>query len=283
MGRSPFCNRPVFLSRRPILKAYSTGGGVMQAYLNYVMMMCGLVNFLLLLAVDRFYGIPPQMGRNLLAAAVGGLYSGISLVPKYVYFGSFGGHALSMLLIAMLAFGVHRDAVGKIALFMVLSFAVSGAATTTDSGQLAGTVIGLLCILVLSVITRGRPHCAALMPVELEYRDKKIKIKALRDTGNTLRDPITGSEVLVVSSEVAERLLGLSQEQLSRPVETMETVPGLRLIPYRAVGISQGMLLGKRFSSVKIGSWSGSSVVAFAPNGLSCDGSYQALTGRAFV
>ena len=115
--------------------------------------------------------------------------------------------------------------------------------------------------------------------MELNYGDQKVKLTALQDTGNTLRDPVTGNSVLVVAGTVAQRLLGLTESQLRNPVESVGTVPGLRLISYRAVGQPGGMLLALRLPQVKIGKWQGSSLVAFAPDGLSVDGSYQALTG----
>ena len=104
---------------------------------------------------------------------------------------------------------------------------------------------------------------------------------SVEDTGNLLRDPITGRQVLVVGGDVALELTGLTQEQLRSPVESIGALPGLRLIPYRNVGNSSGFLLALRLQNVKIGKWKGSTLVAFAPEGLSSEGAYQALTGGA--
>jgi stage II sporulation protein GA (sporulation sigma-E factor processing peptidase) len=119
------------------------------------------------------------------------------------------------------------------------------------------------------------------VPVELTYGGKTVSIVALRDSGNTLRDPISGEQVLVVSGEVAERLTGLTQDQLRAPLKTLmcRPVPGLRLIPYRAVGQAGDMLLAMRFDRVKIGNRTQSAVVAFAAEGLGRGDVYQALTG----
>ena len=106
-----------------------------------------------------------------------------------------------------------------------------------------------------------------------------LHFSALLDTGNSLKDPLTGRSVLVVGAEIGESLTGLSREQFSRPVESVDALPGLRLIPYQAVGTNNGFLLAKKFSDVKIGSKQGSALVAFAPQRLSVDGEYQALTG----
>jgi len=117
--------------------------------------------------------------------------------------------------------------------------------------------------------------------VELSYGDKRVQLTALRDTGNTLRDPVTGRQVLVVDASTAGKLTGLSVQQLKKPVESVTALPGLRLIPYRAVGQAGGLLLALKIPQAKIGSWQGSALVAFAPEGLGSDGTYQALTGGA--
>jgi hypothetical protein len=87
--------------------------------------------------------------------------------------------------------------------------------------------------------------------------------------------------VLVTGAEVAQKLLGLSKQALANPVETMEAgkLAGLRLIPFRAVGRSHGMLLGVRLDAVKVAGQGTGTLVAFAPEGLGMDGEYQALAG----
>ena len=89
--------------------------------------------------------------------------------------------------------------------------------------------------------------------------------------------------MLVLSGDVAQRLTGLTEQQLRAPLETLaqRPIPGLRLIPYRAVGQRGGMLLALRFEDVKIGSRRQSAVVAFAPEGIGKGSMYQALTGGA--
>ena len=119
----------------------------------------------------------------------------------------------------------------------------------------------------------------SFLPLEISDGEKTIRLTALIDSGNTLRDPVSGEEVLVVGPEEAQCLTGLSRKQLSAPMDTLSfrVVPGLRLIPYRAVGGS-GMLLAKRFPQVRLGNRTGSALVAFAPHHLG-DGTYQALAG----
>ena len=116
------------------------------------------------------------------------------------------------------------------------------------------------------------------VPVELYHRGKHLHITALRDTGNTLRDPITGRSVVVVGPEVAAQLTGLSHEQLRTPVKSILSLPGGRLIPYKTIADPSGLLLALPIKEAKIGTWKGSCLVAFAPEKLG-NGEFEALTG----
>lgn len=252
----------------------------MRVYVDLVAGLNFLVDFLLMLATNRLCGYPPETGRAAAAAALGGVYGGVCLIPDFHFLGSFLWRMVSFCAMTLIAFGLNKSAVRRGAVFILLSMALGGLAMGIGSGNfwsLMGAVgaVAVLCIFVGSV---GQNR---FVPVELSYGDKQVKIMALRDTGNTLRDPVTGSQVLVVGADVAQTLTGLTKQQLMKPVESMGAMPGLRLVPYRAVGQSGGMLLALRLSGVKIGHWKGSSLVAFAPEGLSSDGTYQALTGGA--
>jgi hypothetical protein len=100
---------------------------------------------------------------------------------------------------------------------------------------------------------------------------------ALRDTGNTLRDPITGEAVTVLSPALGEKL-GIPEEVLRDPAGAM--LPGLRLIPARTVG-GGGLLAAVRCDSVTIGGRAVGTLVAFAREDFG-NGEYQALTGGSY-
>jgi hypothetical protein len=56
-------------------------------------------------------------------------------------------------------------------------------------------------------------------------------------------------------------------------------IAGLRLIPYRSVGQPAGMLLAVRCKYMKVGSWCGSALVAFAPESIGKQEGYEMLAG----
>lgn len=256
----------------------------MAVYLDGVILLNFVVDFLLLLGTNRLVGFPPGPGKAAVAAGLGGVYAGGCLLPGFRFLGGSLWRLVSLGLMGGLAFGWNKGALRRTVLFVLLAMALGGVALGLGRGGFAGlaaaaAVVCLLCGLGFRNGAAGE----TLVPVELAYGEKKMRLLALRDTGNTLRDPITGQQVLVAEAEVARRLVGLTEAQLRSPVETVAAgrIPGLRLIPYRAVGKEQGLLLGLRLPGAKIGPWKGAAIVAFAPEKIGGDGSYQALTGGA--
>ncbi len=234
-----------------------------------VSILSAVVTWLLLLGTSRICGGTLDPWGAVLGAVLMGLYSGICV--KLHFLGNGLVRGLGLVCVGVMAFPADRDLPRRTAVFVLLSLALGGVA----SGGVWSAVLAAAGLLVLCLT--GRPGGGACVPVELTHRGQRVQIMALRDTGNTLRDPVTGRPVLVVGAQVAENLTGLSREQLQKPVESMGAIPGLRLIPYQTIGQRGAMMLGMKLQNVKIGSWEGSSLVAFAPEGLG--GRYQALTG----
>ena len=247
-----------------------------------VMCLNFFVHWLLLMGTNRLCGHGLSPGRTALGGLLGAIYAGACLLPETGFLGNLLWRVTALGLMALLAFGMYPGSIRRAVVFVLLSMALNGIVYFLGSGNVwsvaaGGGIVSLLCILGF----RGKIGSAPYVPVELTYKGKSLKLTALQDTGNCLCDPVTGSPVLVVDKDTAVLLTGLSPDQLRKPVETMGTIPGLRLIPYRSVGTENGLMLGLRLQEVKIGSWKGSRVVAFAPGSLSMEGEYQALTGGA--
>lgn len=256
----------------------------MIVYADMVAILNFLVDFLLVLGTNRLCGYPPGWGRTALSAGVGGLYAGVCLVPGFRFMGSILWRTVILGIMAWIAFGFSKSALRRGIVFFLLSMALGGIALSFGDGSSGALLAAAAGVAVLCALGfRGNVGGASYIPVELNYGGKRLRLTALQDTGNTLRDPVTGRPVLVVGAEIAKQLIGLTPQQLRSPVETVTTagIPSLRLIPYHAVGRSGGMLLAIKIPEVKIGKWKGSSLVAFAPEGLNREGAYQALTGGA--
>ena len=254
----------------------------MTVYLDLVILLNFAVDFLLILGTNRLCGYPMRAGRAVAAAVFGGLYAGVCMLPGFYFLGNVLWRTVSLALMGVIAFGVSGSTVRRIMLLVLLSMALGGAAMGMNENSLTGILLGAGGIFLMCAIGfRGKLSGQEFVDVVLRYRGKEKKLTAMLDTGNTLKDPITGESVLVVGADVAMTFLGLTEEALLNPITALEMqrICGLRLIPYRAVGQPNGMLLALRMDEVIIGKEKAGTLVAFAPQKIGTAEGYQALTG----
>ncbi len=253
----------------------------MRVYLDLVVLLNFLVDWLLLLGTNRLSGFPAEAGRTLGAAALGGLYGGACLLPGFRFLGNLLWRTVSLGLMAVLAFGLGRSSLKRGSMFVLLTMALGGVAASLHRSNLPALVLAAGGIWLLCQTVFCNTAGQAYIPISLSYGGRQINLTALRDTGNTLRDPISGEPVLVISPEAAQTLTGLTAAQLGRPMETLmhKPIPGLRLVPYRAVGQGGSFLLALRIPEVVTGGRRHSAIVAFAPEGFGRGDAYQALAG----
>lgn len=256
----------------------------MRIYLDLVILLNFLVDYLLILGTNRLAGFSPGYANGAISAAVGGLYAGGCMVPGFSFLAAPFWRLVVLMLMAVIAFGCSRSALRRGAVFALLSMALGGIATSFHTHRFTDLV---LCSLVMWLLCRagfcGSVAQRTYVPVQLKWGDQRICLTAMRDTGNTLRDPLTGEQVLVAGADVGRNLLGLTEQQLREPAQTLASgvIAGMRLIPYHAVGQSGGMLLAVRIHGAKIDGKTENPLVAFAPQVLGNGEMYQMLTGGA--
>lgn len=241
-----------------------------------------LVDLLLLLGTDRLAGFPLCPGRSAGAALLGAVYAAGCLMPGFAFLGNGLWRLVSLSAMGLTAFGWNRSALKRGSVFLILSMALGGMALALGSGSFPGLILtAALLYLICRGAFGGGIGQRRYVPVTVAREGRQVTLTALVDTGNTLRDPLTGESVLVIGPGPAQTLTGLTRAQLSAPLETLgqRPIPGLRLVPYRAVGQAEGFLLARRFSDVTIHGKKCSTLVAFAPEGLGENSMFQALTG----
>ena len=232
-----------------------------------------LVEWMLLLGAGRMWGDSPGILRCVAGALIGAVHTAACLLPGFRFLGSLFWRTVFAILAGWTAYGWKGGLVLRFALLR-LGVSFLSEAVCKDhmaAAALAGAGLWFLC----ATATEG-----GCIPLELCREGKTLRLTALRDTGNTLRDPVTGEQVLVLSPEASCTLTGLTVQQLRSPLDTLKEhpIPGLRLIPYRAVG-SSGFLLGLRFPDARVDGKRRNVVAAFAPEGPGRGEGYQALAG----
>ena len=253
----------------------------MTVYLDLVILLNFLVDGLLLIGANRLTGHPTGWRRCALGAMLGGIYAGVCMLPGWHFLGGVLWRMVVLGAMAVIAYGFHLGALRRGTVFVLLSMALGGMAIGLGKGDFSSILfsaagIALLCVLGI----RSPIGIDKYQQVELQWQGKRITMTALVDTGNTLRDPITGEGVLVVGMDAGAQL-GISREIIRDPITAMAqgSIPRARLIPYRAVGKPGGMLLMVRVDEVRLGGRSISKMVAFAPEEIGRNEGYQALAG----
>lgn len=259
---------------------YRTRGNCLRVYIDGVMMVNFLVDFLLLLGTNRLAGFSSDKKRLTAAALLGAVYSGVCLLPDFRFLGNLFWRMVSLALMGVIAFGWNRTALRRCGVFLFLSLALGGLAVSIGQADfyallLAGGGLWLLCRTAFPAV----PGSQEYFSLEIRNGERTVQLLALRDTGNTLRDPVTGEQVLIISAKAAELLTGLTVQQLQHPLQTITVYPGLRLIPFRTVGQRSGMMLAMSFSDVTIDGRKTKALVAFSPENFGEKSTFQALTG----
>lgn len=217
----------------------------MVVYWDLVFVFNFLVDYLLLFGAARLAGRTIPRLRLLAGAGLGGAYAAVQLL--------FPRSAILLLLVLALigaaAFGGSGRALKLTLLFFLCACGLAG--TVLLLGQSFGGVdrlargvilaqlpwgafllAGGMSYLLLSVIFRnGAAHTGKeTADVQLTCRGRTVRVRLLRDTGNTLTDPLTGRGVPVIDVHALGEFI------------SAEETAALPRIPYCSLGCADGSL-----------------------------------------
>ena len=281
------------------------------------MKLCGEAVLFLNAAIDtgllacsaRLCGEQLRWRRLLLAGMLGGIYAVAAVWPGWSFLRHGLVKASAAAGICLVSFGASVRYFRLTAVFFAMGCLLAGLVTAFT--QLTGTgllrlpgggfypvsapallSIGALLLAAVRLLFAGSlQHTArSYETLELRLGENAVILRALVDTGNTLKDPMTNEPVFVIDWKAAARLLPeaqLQEQDFRRPAELMRRLMRenyglrLRLIPYCAVGVSQGLLLAVRCERKGRGGKFEPALAAFSPTPVSSDGAYEALTGGA--
>jgi stage II sporulation protein GA (sporulation sigma-E factor processing peptidase) len=96
--------------------------------------------------------------------------------------------------------------------------------------------------------------------IQIYFKDKNIKIKTLIDSGNMLKDPISGYPVVVVEKEKINSILPeklINEIDMIEGGDTLEDDAScyeakLRIIPFSSLGKQNGILIGIKVDKIKV-------------------------------
>ena len=220
-----------------------------------------------------------KQNKLLLGALIGAIYSIIYYLIKLKIYSSFIIKIILSIVIIYVSFksNNYKDLLKKVLLFYLTSFVFGGAIIaiiymadsqniTIQNGVLVGNytiktiligvIIAYFTILIAFKIIKNKISKKDLIcDISVRLDNKSIKTKALIDTGNMLKEPITNLPVIVMEHTLlydvipkdilnnTEKILGGDFSKIPDNIRD-EYFSKLKVIPFSSLGKQNGMLLG---------------------------------------
>ena len=251
----------------------------MTIYIDVVLIENLLMNYIILYATGIVMKIKMKVVRLLLASLIGALYSIMAYISTFV---NYSNIILKFILSIIIIYVAYNPQTAKkmwkeLMVFYLVSFVFGGAAfaliyivkpqeilmknglflgTYPLKTVLLGAVLAFVLIIVVFAIAKNKISKKDMFcDIKFKLNGKEIKTKAMIDTGNLLKEPITNTPVVVVEHTLLydcmpkeilnhlEDILGGDFEKVPEEIR-INYISKLKLIPYSSLGKQNGMLLG---------------------------------------
>lgn len=254
-------------------------GEDMTIYLDVIFLENIVINYIILYVTGIISKAQIKQKKLISGALIGAIYSIIYYLLKLKLYSNCIIKIILSIVIIYVAFNSNsfKDLLKKVLLFYLTSFVFGGSAIaiiymvnsqniTIQNGVLVGSytlktvLIGIVVayftiIFALKIIKTKISKKDLICEIAVTLNNKEIKTKALIDTGNLLKEPITNMPVVVMEHSLLydilpKEILNNSEEILggdfSKIPENIKEEYSLKLkvIPYSSLGKQNGMLLG---------------------------------------
>lgn len=291
----------------------------MTIYIDIVLIENLIMNYIILFTTAVVLKIKVNHIRLILASLLGAGYSIIAYMGIIKVYSSIILKIILSVLIIYIAFNPQniKKMCKDLLLFYLVSFVFGGAAfaliyiikpqnilmknglflgTYTLKTVMLGAVVAF-CIIIgaFAIIKNKISKKDMFCEIEILINQKKIKTKAMIDTGNMLKEPITNVPVIVVEhillySCMPKEILNNLKEIMGGdfkniPCDIQEKyITKLKLIPFSSLGKQNGMLIGIRPEYVKVitdeqEKINKNVIIGIYEKSLTKKGEYQALIG----
>lgn len=260
----------------------------MTVYLDIVLLENLCMNYIILFATGYLMKIPTKQIRIIAASILGGIYAVIAYLEILPIYSSFGMKIILSIIMVYLAFhpkGI-KNLCKKLIIFYLTSFAFGGCAfallyfvrpqdilmrngvyvgTYPIKIALLGGIVGFIITYLAFRIVKSKLHKKDMIyEIKISIQEKEIKLKAMLDTGNMLKDPISAMPVIVVEKEQLysilpsklldniDKLMGGEGKTTLDQMEEKEYLTKFRIIPFSSVGKQNGLMLGFKADQVTI-------------------------------
>lgn len=286
----------------------------MTVYLDVIFLENILMNYIILAAtvvITKNQTKHNQL-RLIFASIIGSTYAILLYLKVFKIYETFFAKIILSIIIVFVALNPKsvKELLKRILTFYLVSFVFGGCTVALmylinpnkiilKNGVFVGTypikvaiIAGAIAFIVVQIVFKiNKAKVTAkdiIYTIEISMHNKKTKVKALLDTGNMLKDPITNVPVIVVEEKIMKKVIpskffevGIGGDE-SEEIEMYKT--RIRMIPFSSIGKENGMLMGIKVDNVKVIDYDGTKeiknvIVGIYKKNLSKNDKYNALIG----
>lgn len=251
----------------------------MTIYIDVVFIENLIMNYIILFATGIIIKIKIKHMRLILASVLGAIYSIVAYMSILEIYSSIVLKIVLSVIIVYIAFNPQnvKNMWKDIVIFYMTSFVFGGAAFALiyiikpqdilmKNGLFLGTyplktiilgaIIAFIIIvtsfkIVKSKISKKDMFCT----IKVKLNQREIEMKAMIDTGNLLKEPISNTPVIVIEHTLLyncmpkeilnnlENILGGDFENIPEEIKN-KYISKLKVIPFSSLGKQNGMLIG---------------------------------------
>lgn len=292
-------------------------------YIDIIFLENLIMNSIILYATAIILKIKPKTIRVIISSAIGSIYAIITYVTEMKIYTSVILKAILAVIMIYVAFNPQnlKKMWKQVAIFYLTSFVFGGVTLyliyyikpqdiLMQNGVfvgdyvlkviMLGAIVAFVTIKISLKIIKTKISAKDMYcKIKIKLNEKTIEAKALIDTGNLAKEPITNMSVVIVESSLLEEILPIQilnnlekilcgdLSQISEEIQE-KYISKLRCIPFSSLGKQNGMLLGIRADEIQVETdeekrTSNNVIIGIYDKSLTKKGEYRALIGIELI
>lgn len=258
-------------------------GDALTVYLDIIFLENLCINCIILLATSLINKNSISIIRILLSSLIGSIYAVVVYLSISPIFSNIILKVILSVCMVHIAYNTKsiKALLKQLTIFYLTSFTFGGVAfallyfvkpqeilirngvligTYPIKIALTGVILGFIIITVAFKNYKRRLSKKDMFcDITLTFQNKSKIVRAMIDTGNLLKEPITGNPVIVVEKEklvdiIPEEILNNIQEIINGGMDVAlnEYSAKFRVIPFSSLGKENGLLLGIKIDKLEI-------------------------------
>lgn len=292
-------------------------------YVDIIFLENIIMNMAILYATSILLKEKARFFRIVIASAIGSIYVIISYISNLKIYSSIILKIILSVIIVYVAFNATKAKVllNQTLIFYLTSFVFGGVALyliyfikpeeiTMINGNFSGTypikVIFLGAVVAISIIMISIKIIKTKITkkdmfydITIKLEGREVKTKAMVDTGNLLKEPITNTPVVIVEYSILydilpkeilnnlDEILGGDLEKIPKEIRE-QYLTKLKFIPFSSLGKQNGMLIGIKAEELEIKNENevqkiNKVIIGIYNKSLTKKGEYRALLGLELI